>query len=195
MSTDQITEPTAPDLPVEESTDGNRRAKLLVIAAGGLAVLLAAFYFLFVAGGDPAPVPAAAPKPNPAEQPAAPPAAEQPAAPPVFNGDAGTDPFDPLVTKPAPSTEGSQGSGTGDGTATGTTGSGTSQVLAVTAVSPDNTTVSVTVDGQAYAGLTVGQTFASFYKVYGIFGGTCAGFLYGDSSLGGCVGDTVTVTR
>lgn len=194
MSTDQITEPTAPDLPVDEPTDGNRRAKLLVVAAGALAVLLAAFYFLFVAGGDPEPVPAAAPKPNTAEQPP-PPAAEPPAAPPVFNGDAGTDPFDPLVTKPAPATEGSQGTGTTDGTTTGTTGTGTSQQLAVTAVAPDNTTVSVTVDGQAYAGLTVGQTFANFYKVYGIFGGTCAGFLYGDQSIGGCVGDTVTVTR
>jgi hypothetical protein len=194
MSTDQITEPTAPDLPVDEPTSGNRRAKLLVVAAGALTVLLAAFYFLFVAGGDPAPVPAAAPKPNPAEQ-VPPPAAEVPAAPPVFTGDAGTDPFDPLVTKPAPTTEGSQGTGTTDGGATtGTTG-GTGQQLAVTAVSPDNTTVSVTVDGQAYNGLTVGQDFATFYKVYGIFGGTCAGFLYGDSSIGGCVGDTVTVTR
>jgi hypothetical protein len=194
MSTDQINDRVISEPILEEPPSDNKRAKLLVIGAGVLAVLAAAAYFLFFAGGEAEPTPAAAPKPA-----AAPPAAEAPAAPvvpPVFNGTAGTDPFKPLVTEPEPAPEAAAGtatSGTGD-TTTGTT-SGTSQQLAVVSVTDDNTRVSVSVDGTAYPDLAVGQTFATFYKVYGIFGGTCAGFLYGDQSLGGCVGDTVTVTR
>lgn len=61
-------------------------------------------------------------------------------------------------------------------------------------VSLDPTSATVKVDGTSYTA-KVGETFASDFKVYGIFGTQCAGVLFGTQSVPLCVGDVRTLTK
>lgn len=86
-------------LPEGDDTDNNRRAVLVLVALGALALLgLAAYFLLFAGGGDQAPA-ATAPSSNAAPKPAAPaPAVKAPALQPKLSSKRyGTDPFKPLI--------------------------------------------------------------------------------------------------
>lgn len=61
-------------------------------------------------------------------------------------------------------------------------------------VSLDPTSATVKIDGKSYTA-KVGETFASDFKVYGIFGTQCAGLLFGTQSVPLCVGDVRTLTK
>ncbi len=184
--------------PVFEDNEetSSRRPAILLVALLGVVLIAAAAYFLFFSGSsEPEPqaqAPAAPVEEAPAEAAPAPEAVE----PPVFNGAVGTDPFKPLIQEQEPAAAEST---TGDAAAPGTTATGEAATatasLTVLQVADDGTSVSVSVDGQTFNGLTVGSPFGEFYKVYGIFAPACAGFLYGDQAVGGCEGDTITVSR
>ena len=186
--------------PLEEPTGG--RGKLLALA-GVAAVVLAAVaaYFLLFAGGAEE-EPSGGSKPAAAPVPAASPAA--PAAVPAQRLNAksfGRDPFKALIVEApeeapevaapvvnpvpvAPSTSGGGTPATSGGT-TGTTGGVTSPTptsphsFRVLSVAPDNSTITVKVDGVRYANLHAGEIFASFFKVR-LISGASNSFQYGE---------------
>ena len=61
-------------------------------------------------------------------------------------------------------------------------------------VSLDPTSATVKVDGTSYTA-KVGYTFASYFKVYGIFGTQCAGVSFCTQVVPLCVGDVRTLSK
>lgn len=196
------------EAPVADEDDGSAsapdRRKLLMIVGGAAAVVvvgLLAFLFLGGSGGDDegglvTPAPRSAPV---AEAPA--PVAEAP-APAAFDGDLGRDPFapiyEPAAAEPeaeavAAGTTGGTGGATAGGAATDTTtGTGTPVTVKLVGVKADGATVNV--DGTKYEATVNGETFATSFRLYSVFGEECAGLLFGDESVVLCKGDVRTLT-
>ena len=185
-----------PAVPVEE-TDGNR-GKLLVLGGLAAAVVVAVAYFLLFAGGGSDEEPVGPVRNGGAQAPA--PAVEQPAAPAkkgkkLTAKSFGRDPYRPLVVPaaesdapaPAPVTApAGGGAAAGGGT---TVESGVSAPVASTAhsfrvveVAPDNSSVTVKVDGKVYRNLRAGEVFAKFFKVV-LISGTTNAFQYGEEKF------------
>lgn len=188
--------------PIDSGAGSSRRK---VAALGGLAgatVLGLAAYFLVFAGGGgedelayqvkrPAAgsvaTPAPAAKPKPVTQPK------------ISAASFGRNPFKALVVDappapaaPAPGTAtgsgttpptGSTNGGTIGGTITGGTTSTPTQsqphVFQVVSVAPDNSTITVKVDGATYKNQRAGKVFATYFKVL-IIGGGVNSFQFGD---------------
>ena len=200
--------PPTDDLP--EGND--RRTKLLLLLGGvALLVVGALVYFLLLAGGGDDSEPAAAPKvpasqgdtvvnDEPAEE-AAPTVKKHRKSAKSF----GRDPFAPLIVEAEATTEsvgtvtpvtGTSGATTTD-SVTGTSGStgdsttqaetttpvtSTSHRFKVVDVAPDNSRISVKVDGEFYRNLKAGEVFAKYFKVRFI-GGTVNDFQYGEETF------------
>jgi hypothetical protein len=185
-----------------EPESGNR-AKLL--ALGGIAAVLAlgliAYFLVFAGGGEEEPTgpvvrkPASSGAAPEAEAPPAQPAKKQRISAKSF----GRDPFKALIVEPAVATTtvGSQPAAatpatsttTTDTATTGSTQPETSVPAASTAhrfkvvdVAPDNSRISVKVDGEFYRNLKAGQVFAEFFKVRFI-GGAVNDFQFGEESF------------
>lgn len=191
------------DIEALDEPGGGNRSKLLALGAlAGVLVLAVLAYFLFFAGGgeEPAAVdtPAAAvPQAPEAEQPAA-----APAKSPKLTGKTfGRDPFKALITEPeagtattadTPVTSGSESTTGTTGTEASTTGSTTTTTTVpasstahrfkVVDVAPDNSRVSVKVDGEFYRNLKAGEVFAKYFKVRFI-GGAVNDFQYGEETF------------
>jgi hypothetical protein len=179
----------------EQGSGPDRRKLLLIVGGAALAVLLGlAAWFLFFSGSGSsandglvivhksAPA-AAAPKA----------AAPVPAAKPI-NEAIGRDPFTPVVkpvTASSTTTAAAGASAAAGSTTSSSTSSGTSVTLQMVKVTPTSATLKV--DGKSYTA-SVGQVFATNFKLYGLFDAQCAGVLYGDQSVPLCVGDVRTLT-
>ena len=163
----------------------NRRALVIAVAGAVLLALVAAVYFLLLAPSSsnedlglvvPARQPAANAQPTPASSAVvADPGVtigRNPFAP-VKAGSAQVDA--PTVTVPAAPQAATSG-----------------VTLEMVALNP--TAVTVKVDGKSYTA-KVGETFATDFKVYGIFGTQCAGVLFGTQSVPLCVGDVRTLSN
>ena len=196
-----MTQALAPDV---EPTGNDNRAKLL--AFGGLALVLVlglvAYFLVFSGSGDEAPGGAVVRKPSgsavaPAEEA---PAASQPAKKQRITAKSfGRDPFKALITEPvaavgAPTTSGAAAAVPATSTGTGTVSTPVTQPetsvptasqphrFKVVSVAPDNSTVTVKVDGKFYRNLKAGEVFAEFFKVRFI-GGSVNDFQYGEESF------------
>jgi hypothetical protein len=202
------TPPPTDDLPGGNES----RTKLLLLLGGvALLVVGALVYFLLLAGGGDDSDPAAAPEvpasqgdsvvnDEPAEE-AAPTVKKQSKSAKSF----GRDPFAPLIVEAESTTEsvapaapvtGTSGATT-TGTVTGTSGATgdtttqpeTTSPSATTAhrfkvvdVAPDNSRISVKVDGEFYRNLKAGEVFAKYFKVRFI-GGAVNDFQYGEETF------------
>jgi hypothetical protein len=186
----------------ETAAPSSDKSKLLLLGGVAGVVLLGVLaYFLFFAGGSEEP--AAAPPATPVAPAAPSDAAEPPAAAPQQRLNAksfGRDPFHALIVEAAavqdpavdqgttsPSTDGSTSTVPDPGTTdpTGTT-SGTSSPATtsphsfrVLSVAPDNSTITVNVDGKRYANLRAGEVFATYFKVR-LISGASNSFQYGE---------------
>ena len=179
-----------------ESGGGGSRTKLL--ALGGLAavvVLGLVAYFLLFSGGEaveegPVVKPRAA-----APAPAAP--AEEPATvktPRLSSKNFGRDPFKVLITEPVAAVEPVTTTATTatTGTTSGTTSTttpetttpvaSTSHTFKVVEVAPDNSTITVKVDGEFYRNLRAGEVFATYFKVV-LISGQVNSFQYGEEKF------------
>lgn len=186
-----------PEPAAEETPAGGSRGVVLAVLGLAVAVVigLAAYFLLFSGGSEEVaagPVPPAAPSASAPAASAAPSASAPAVVPPTFDENVGTDPFKPQVVAPAPAPSGAA-AGTG-GSTTGTTG-GTTVTLQLLSVADDSSVLDAKVDGKPYSGLAVGSSFATYFKVYGIFDGRCAGFLFGDQTVALCEGDTTNLSR
>jgi hypothetical protein len=200
---------TVADGPASESESSANRSRimLLVALAAALVLGLVAYLFLFAGGGEEAAAPAAPPAQAPvapAEQPAAEPKSVKKEK--ISAKSFGRDPFEPLIveavaTTPDTGTGTTADAGTGgagtvadDDSSTGgsSTGSpsggttapsapsaGTAHQFKVVDVAPDNTTVTIKLDGDTYRNLKAGEVFADIFKVRFI-GGQVNSFQIGD---------------
>lgn len=188
-----MTQAPVPDI---SPSGGGNRSKLL--ALGGVAVVLVlalVAYFLVFAGNDEDDGGSAtAPKPAVAapDQAAQPPAATKPAKKERISAKSfGRDPFKPLIVEAvaAPAAV-APAAGTSTGaTRTGGTVNGASTPVVSTAhkfrvvdVAPDNSSITVKVDGKLYRNLKAGEVFATYFKVRFI-GGSVNDFQYGDDNF------------
>lgn len=197
----------------EAETSSTDRRKLFMIVGGAAAVVvvaLLAFLFLSGSGGEEE-TGLVTPAPR-SEQPAAAPKAAAPGdkAPQPFDGDLGRDPFapvfEPLPAEPDAATAAAGGAAVDPGTTTtggapttggtttsgGTTGTGTPVTVKMIDVTADG--ANVTVDGAKYSAKVDGKTFATSFRLYGVFDERCAGLLFGDESVVMCEGDVRTLT-
>jgi len=198
-----LLERPSPDL--EPEPGSGQRNRTLLLALGGLAAVLVlglVAYFLVFAGGSEEP---AAPAPAPNSNAPAAPAADEPApvakAPRINTKNFGRDPFKPLITEPAaavdtapaganagttgststaPSTVTSGGTSTAPTTTTPT--ASTSYSFKVVEVAPDNSAVTVRVDGKVYRNLKAGEVFADFFKVV-LISGEVNSFQFGEEKF------------
>ncbi|MEO6593279.1 MAG: hypothetical protein ABIP94_00840 [Planctomycetota bacterium] len=187
---------------------GPARSKLLAIGGVATVVVLAVVgYFLFFAGGadpDPAVPPAKVVAPV-APAPADPAEDTAPTTVRLNQKNFGRDPFEARIVAAAPvTTTTSTTTGTTTDPATGTTtnpatgtttdpatgsASGVTAPLAtashsfrVVEVAPDNSSVSVKVDGKSYNNLHAGEVFATYFKVV-LISGTTNAFQYGEEKF------------
>jgi len=178
---------------------GGNRGKLLALGGVAAVVLLAmASYFLFFSGGSDTAAPAAQkpirPSVAPSTAASAPAVAKQPR---LSAKRFGRDPFKALIVEapaPAASAGSTDTSATGTGTtSTGTTGDSattttttptqtTSHSFRVVNVAPDNSSVTVKVDGKLYTNLRAGEVFATYFKVI-LISGTTNAFQYGEEKF------------
>ena len=193
-----MTQARGPEL---EPAGGGNRSKLL--ALGGVAAVLVLgliAYFLVFAGGGEEDTGGTVRKPasSGVAPEAAAPAAPQPAKKQRISAKSfGRDPFKALIVEPvvevgtqpvvtAPVAPTSTGSVTqADSTTqpeTSTPAQSTAHRFKVVDVAPDNSRVSVKVDGEFYRNLKAGEVFATFFKVRFI-GGTVNDFQYGEESF------------
>jgi hypothetical protein len=189
---------------VESEVTGDPNRKRLLMLGGGAAVVLVAVlgYFLFFAGGgSKAPVSAAPAGTHVAQPTATPSATTAPVTSQRLNAKSfGRDPFKALIVDDASSAVGgaaatgatgtttttTTGSGT-SGTSTGSTGTTApvataSHSFRVVSVAPDNSTITVMVDGKRYNNLKAGEVFATYFKVL-LISGTTNAFQYGDEKF------------
>jgi hypothetical protein len=193
------------ELDVSVETGGGNRGKLLALGGvAGLLVLAVLGYFLIFAGGDEPAATGAVPSGSKAVPPAGDdqPAAAKPSKSHKLTGKTfGRDPFKALITEPEVTTDTSSGvstsadtsstTSTTTGTATsGGAGTGTTTApvtsqphrFKVVDVAPDNSRITVKVDGQFYRNLKAGEVFARYFKVRFI-GGPVNDFQYGEESF------------
>lgn len=188
-----------------EPDGGGNRTKLLALGgvAAFLVLALVAYLLVFSGGGDV--VEEATPTPKPAAPAAGPePDAAPAVAPKLSNKNFGRDPFKALIVEPAAAVApvaptGTVPAGTTDGSVlpgatTGSTGSGsttpetstpavsTSHTFKVVDVAPDNSRISVRVDGKVYRNLKAGEVFATYFKVR-LISGQVNSFQYGDEKF------------
>ena len=184
-----------PESALEPTSSSSDRSRLFLLGGVAGVVLLGILaYFLFFAGGD---ADQAADTATTPVVPAAPSDAEPPAAAPQQRLNAksfGRDPFKALIVEApavvapvapvvdpavaAPSTGGT----TSDGTSTGGVSSPAAtspHSFRVVSVAPDNSTITVNVDGKRYSNLRAGEVFASFFKVR-LISGASNSFQYGE---------------
>ena len=169
-----------------EELGGDRRRTLILVLGGVLLALLGAGLYLVLSGSGSDSVTETAPQvtkpvanPSTAVQP---PAAVQQAAPvPLVR-----DPFANLPTTPP----------AGGGSATAATGAAapqsTARTLTLISVNAAAPSAVFTVDGKNYA-VKTGGSFATNFRLYALFGATCAGVLYGDQNIAICTGDAKQV--
>jgi hypothetical protein len=199
---DSATAPS-PEPVMETTSSSSDRSRLFLFGgiAGVVLVGILAYFLFFAGGGDDT----ATDTPATPVAPAAPnDAAEAPAAAPQQRLNAksfGRDPFKALIVETAvveapvaetpvavtpvtsggtttDTTSGSSGtSGTTDGTSSPAATSPHS--FRVLSVAPDNSTITVKVDGKRYDNLRAGEVFASFFKVR-LIGGAVNSFQYGE---------------
>jgi hypothetical protein len=193
----------ATELPEPDSGPEGRSSRTTLLAGLGLAAVLVLgvlAYFLLFTGGEAEP---AAPAPSKnvvpqgdVEEPAAAPAK----APKLTNKAFGRDPFKALIVESAdvPDTSAVAPTGTTPAsTGTSTTGStqGTTTVpttstpaasqphsFRVVDVAPDNSRITVKVDGEVYRNLKAGEVFAKYFKVV-LISGSVNAFQYGDDKF------------
>jgi hypothetical protein len=190
--------------PIGEPTGNGTK----LLALGGLATVLVLgilAYFLFFAGGE-APVADSGPTAG-----AIPPAAEDaPVAEPVkqprlTNRTFGRDPYKALITPPVEAADAAPvGSAVTDTSLTGSTSTDTatstdasaggaadtttsptasqSHSFKVVDVAPDNSRITVKVDGQFYRNLKAGEVFAKYFKVV-LISGAVNSFQFGDDKF------------
>ena len=182
---------------------GGNRTKLLALAGvAAVAVLGVLAYFLLFAGGSEPVAQTPVPKPKPASPAPAQPEPGTAAQPRLSNKTFGRDPFKALIVEQpeaaAPAgTAGSTGttgtttdtSTSGSTGTTGTSGTGTtvptastSHTFKVVEVAPDNSTVTVRVDGKQYTNLRAGEVFAKYFKVV-LISGQVNSFQYGEEKF------------
>jgi hypothetical protein len=160
-------------------------------------VLAVAAYFVLFAGGGSDDASSAPPSTGVPAQPGA--VAEEPAAVPQQRLNAksfGRDPFkaliveapveaeQPAVAPVAPVAPAPVGSTSGTGGAAAPVGTSSPAATSphsfrVLSVAPDNSTITVKVDGVRYANLRAGEVFANFFKVR-LISGTSNSFQYGE---------------
>ncbi len=197
-------DPAAPT--PDEPGGSSRRTVYLLAGAGAAALLSVGGYVLLFSGGD-EPAPAAPNPPAASVQPVPPAAPAEPAAPataPKLTArNFGTDPFAPLVQEATESIGGTTTGGTTTGTstdtstgstgstgATGSTGGSTvteptptaRHAFRVVSVAPDNSSITVKVDGKTYSDVRAGEVFATYFKVVLISGPSNA-FQYGEEKF------------
>jgi hypothetical protein len=197
-----VADPPAAEL---EASSGNRTRVMVLVGLAAVAVVgLLAYLFLFSGGDDgtdkSAGAPAAQSPAAPADEPAT---ADEPAKKQKISAKSfGRDPFEPLIVEVVASSSdagaasdtasgGAATSGGSSGTASGggstsDTGSapsapsaGTAHSFKVVDVAPDNSTVTVKLDGDTYRNLRAGEVFAEVFKVRFI-GGQVNTFQIGD---------------
>jgi len=197
----------APD-PVE---DGANRTRLLAVAGAAVVLVLGLVaYFLLFAGGDAAEE-ALAPAPR-GVAPVVPPepVADTVVQPPLSNKAFGRDPFKALLddteavaaadtaaavtttdttTTTDPLAPATVTPGTTDPASTGTKEpvttiptASTPHTFNVVEVAPDNSTVTVKVDGEIYPKLIAGEVFATYFKVV-LISGQVNAFQYGEEKF------------
>lgn len=192
----------AEPLGIEAEAASTDRTKLLVVGGVAVALVLAvAAYFLLFAGGGAEET--ADPGSGGSESAVVPPSDTAPAveaAPTTEKISAksfGRDPFKAGIVEAPPVVEQSPvdpapTSGTGSttdgttalpgattGTETSTPTVTTSHSFRVVSVAPDNSTITVKVDGEQYDNLRAGEVFANFFKVR-LISGTANSFQYGE---------------
>ncbi|HET7736645.1 MAG TPA: hypothetical protein VFK52_11750 [Nocardioidaceae bacterium] len=179
---------------------GGNRVKLLALGGvAAVAVLGVLAYFLLFAGGSEPVAQTLVPKGKPASPAPAEPEAVTPSQPRLSNKNFGRDPFKALIVPEAApvvstgttsdattgtSTAGTTTTGTTDTTATETTvpTASTSHTFKVVEVAPDNSTVTVKVDGKRYNNLEAGEVFAKYFKVV-LISGQVNSFQYGEEKF------------
>jgi hypothetical protein len=187
--------------PVEE--DGGNRTKLLLLGGLAAALVLGLVAYFVVFAGDDAADDGVVPKPAGAAPAPAVEEAEQPAKKQRLSAKSfGRDPFKPLIVEPvaavntAPSatsgdtasggTSGSESTGGSTGTTTqpetSTPQASTAHSFRVVEVAPDNSTVTVKVDGDTYRNLRAGEVFADYFKVV-LISGQVNSFQYGEEKF------------
>lgn len=195
-----VATPPPPLVPLAEA-DEPGRGKILALGALAVVVVLGVVgYFLFFAGGGAA-EPAAVSQPH-AVVPSAPagqPADAQPVKKKINARSFGRDPFKPLIVAAPVAASGTTTAGgtTAGGTtqsstttATTTTTTGTvtapspttSHSFRVVSVAPDNSAITVNVDGKRYNNLKAGEVFAKYFKVV-LISGTTNAFQYGEEKF------------
>lgn len=195
-----LLERPAPDFgPEPEGGSGNRTRLLALGGVAAVLVLGLVAYFLVFAGGDEAADQGPVIKPRSS----APVAPVEPAAEPVIKQRLsaktfGRDPFKALITEPEASVDTSTvtttdgattTTGTSTGTSTGTTAPETTiptesaaHSFKVVEVAPDNSTITVKVDGDVYRNLKAGEVFATYFKVV-LISGQVNSFQYGEEKF------------
>ncbi len=178
------------DLGSDYDQNPDQRRKLLLL--GGLAAALVLgllAYFLFFTGGEAAEEPVVTPaKPQAAAPPA--PAEEAPAVEEASDAprrnQPGRNPFKALVVEPVAAPVTVVAPVTGTAPAAGTTVPGTTTPVTTTSyrfkvvdVAPDNSTVTVKVNGEVYRNLTSGEVFAGVFKVR-LISGQVNSFQFGE---------------
>ncbi len=190
----------APEPAHDSAPSSPDRSRLLLLGAVAGVVLLGILaYFLFFAGGDETPAADAPSTPVAPAQPTE--AAEPPAAAPQQRLNAksfGRDPFkalivaapaveapvvDPNVTSPTTTdtttTDSTSSGSTGNTDSTNSPSATSPHTFRVLSVAPDNSTITVKVDGKRYDNLRAGEVFASFFKVR-LISGSVNSFQYGE---------------
>ncbi len=193
-----VAEPEAP----ESVPTSSRRGPVLIALVAAVAVALgaAAYFLLFSGGGDDTGAGAVPVVPHASSSAQAPSASATASAVPVavVNTGTGRDPFKPLVSPLASSSAAAAGSAAATPGATAGGGgvpAGVTQVVTLKGIDATTKTASVTVNNKPYAAV-VGQPFATYFSMVGIFSGSvCGSFLYGDASFQLCKGQTVSLQR
>jgi len=186
----------SPESALETAPESSNRSRLVLLGALAGVVLLGVLgYFLFFTGGDSEPAADTAGTSVAPSQPGD--AVVPPAAEPQQRLNArsfGRDPFKALIVEapevaavvvaPVTTSPSTTGDASTSSTSPGSTGTTTPAATSphsfrVLSVAPDNSTVTVKVDGKRYANLRAGEVFATYFKVRLISGVTNT-FQYGE---------------
>jgi hypothetical protein len=195
----------ATELPEPDSGPEGRSSRTTLLAVLGLAgvlVLGVLAYFLLFTGGEAEPAAPAPSKKVVPQSDAEEPVAESVKAPRLTNKSFGRDPFKALIvesvdtpassvvpagtTSTVPSTTGgTQGTTTAPTTTVPSTTTPTASQphsFKVVDVAPDNSRITVKVDGEFYRNLKAGEVFAKYFKVV-LISGPVNSFQYGDDKF------------
>ena len=195
--------PAVADLgPMDDQNPDQRRKLLLLGGLAGALVLGLLAYFLFFTGGESAEEQVVTPAKHQAAAPPAP-AEEAPAVDEASDGprrnQPGRNPFKALVVEPVEAPASVVAPVTGAAPAVGTTVPGTTTPVTTTAnrfkvvdVAPDNSTVTVKVNGEIYRNLTSGEVFAGVFKVR-LISGQVNSFQFGEEIFNVNGDDAITL--